>query len=263
MKYKRNSTCHASPLPTRLDSSPTERASPTRRASPTPDPTHPHEPSRILFPFPEKPICYSTSRIRWRPITHQPCCTCQLLAEREGASGSGRVGSGGGSRPGSRGRRRGGPPRSAEQHARTRAGGPVGRRGPPAAAGRFAWLSGFTPREGLMFRRSKRTKSPWIFVNSHFLLLQMYDQLHGSADQILVWNIFFLPSFFWDSYVFFVEKGIFYPTYTSNRIYTAIGIGNLASQTTPSEIRSYGDLKSGSWVTTQVTVTTRLHALLG
>ena len=64
----------------------------------------------------------------------------------------------------------------------------------------------------------------------------------------------FLPSFF-------LEKGIFYPASISNRIYTAIEIGNLVPQTTQSEIGSIGDLNSGPWGTTQVTVTTRLHAL--
>lgn len=61
--------------------------------------------------------------------------------------------------------------------------------------------------------------------------------------------------------VFFLEKGFFfYPTSTTNCIYTAIEIGNLAPQTTQSEIRSYGDLNSGFWGTTQVTATTRLYA---
>jgi hypothetical protein len=57
---------------------------------------------------------------------------------------------------------------------------------------------------------------------------------------------------------FFLEKGIFYPASIFNRIYTAIEIGNLAPQTTQSEIRSIEDLNSGPWGTTQVTVTTRL-----
>lgn len=41
---------------------------------------------------------------------------------------------------------------------------------------------------------------------------------------------------------FFLEKGIFYLASTSNRIYTAIEVGNLAPQTTQFEIRSTGDL---------------------
>ncbi len=49
---------------------------------------------------------------------------------------------------------------------------------------------------------------------------------------------------------FFLEKGIFYPASTSNRIYTAIEIGNLAPQITQSEIRFIGDLNSGPWGTT-------------
>ena len=54
----------------------------------------------------------------------------------------------------------------------------------------------------------------------------------------------FLPIFFC------LEKGIFHPAYTSNWIYTTIEIGNLIIQ---SEIRSYGDLNSEPWGTTQVT----------
>uniref|UniRef100_A0A0D3GTI9 FMN hydroxy acid dehydrogenase domain-containing protein n=1 Tax=Oryza barthii TaxID=65489 RepID=A0A0D3GTI9_9ORYZ len=46
-------------------------------------------------------------------------------------------------------------------------------------------------------------------------------------------------------------KGIFYPASISNRIYTAIEIGNLAPQTTQSEIRSIGDLNSVPLGTTQ------------
>uniref|UniRef100_A0A0E0I3N5 (S)-2-hydroxy-acid oxidase n=1 Tax=Oryza nivara TaxID=4536 RepID=A0A0E0I3N5_ORYNI len=48
-----------------------------------------------------------------------------------------------------------------------------------------------------------------------------------------------------------LEKGIFYPASISNRIYTAIEIGNLAPQTTQSEIRSIGDLNSVPLGTTQ------------
>uniref|UniRef100_A0A0E0AMP3 (S)-2-hydroxy-acid oxidase n=1 Tax=Oryza glumipatula TaxID=40148 RepID=A0A0E0AMP3_9ORYZ len=48
-----------------------------------------------------------------------------------------------------------------------------------------------------------------------------------------------------------LEKGIFYPASISNRIYTAIEIGNLAPQTTQFEIRSIGDLNSGPFGTTQ------------
>jgi hypothetical protein len=52
-------------------------------------------------------------------------------------------------------------------------------------------------------------------------------------------------------FYFFLEKGIFYLASISNQIYTAIEIGNLAPQTTQSEIRSIGDLNSVPLGTTQ------------
>lgn len=57
------------------------------------------------------------------------------------------------------------------------------------------------------------------------------------------------------TFIYFREGYFFLPASTSNRIYTAIEIGNLAPQTTQSEIRSYEDLNLGPWGTAQVIVT--------
>lgn len=62
------------------------------------------------------------------------------------------------------------------------------------------------------------------------------------------------------TYLFFLEKGNFYPVSMSNRIYVAFQIENLASQT-QFEIRSYRDLNLEPWGTIQITATTKLHAL--
>uniref|UniRef100_A0A0D3GPL5 aldehyde oxidase n=1 Tax=Oryza barthii TaxID=65489 RepID=A0A0D3GPL5_9ORYZ len=56
------------------------------------------------------------------------------------------------------------------------------------------------------------------------------------------------------------RRVFFYLASTSNQIYTAIEIGNLAPQTTQSKIRSIGDLNSGPWGTTQIATAAALCA---
>lgn len=145
-RWNTNGTARdASPLPTRLDSSPTERASPTRRASPTPDPTHPT--SRAGF-IPVSREAHLLLHLPDSLAAHNPPA---LLTRRPPVSysqrGSQRIGSGRVVGPGPDREAGGGVAHrsSAEPrhstHARTHARGRPGRSSRPTGCGRSLCLA--------------------------------------------------------------------------------------------------------------------------